>query len=137
VIGDTTGYGVTAVKASVEAFKKDGAEVVYKANIDATQPDMTPDMLRARMPAPRSIVVWSVSTGMEARMFNTRATMGWDVPFVGHPALASGEIGTLVEKPANWEKVYAIGYKSCSYDAAGKAADRRARIWCDRLNKAR
>src|SRR5204862_2136173 len=26
----------------------------------------------------------------------------------------------LVEKPANWKKVYAIGYKSCSYDAAGK-----------------
>ena len=48
VIGDTTGYGVTAVGASVAAFKKDGAEVVYQANIDATQPDMTPDMLRAR-----------------------------------------------------------------------------------------
>ncbi len=42
VIGDTTGYGVTAVGASVAAFKKDGAEVVYQANIDATQPDMTP-----------------------------------------------------------------------------------------------
>ena len=34
VIGDTTGYGVTAVGASVAAFKKDGAEVVYQANID-------------------------------------------------------------------------------------------------------
>src|ERR1700733_15117410 len=48
VIGDTTGYGTTAVGASVAAFKKDGAEVVYQANIDATQPDMTPDMLRAK-----------------------------------------------------------------------------------------
>src|SRR6185369_1993630 len=48
VIGDTTGYGVTAVGASVAAFKKDGAEVVYQANVDATQPDMTPDMLRAK-----------------------------------------------------------------------------------------
>jgi len=28
--------------------------VVYQANIDSTQPDMTPDMLRARnMPAPK------------------------------------------------------------------------------------
>src|ERR1700722_18923286 len=36
VIGDTTGYGVTAVGASVTAFKKDGADVVYQANIDAT-----------------------------------------------------------------------------------------------------
>jgi branched-chain amino acid transport system substrate-binding protein len=120
VIGDTTGYGVTAVGASVAAFKKDGAEVVYQANIDATQPDMTPDMLRAKNAGTEVIVVWSVSTGMEARMFNTRATMGWDVPFVGHPSMASGEIAGLVEKPDNWKKVYAIGYKSCSYDASGK-----------------
>ena len=120
VIGDTTGYGVTAVGASVAAFKKDGADVVYQANIDATQPDMTPDMLRAKNAGAEAIVVWSVSTGMEARMFNTRAAMNWDVPFVGHPSMASGEIAGLVEKPENWKKVYAIGYKSCSYDASGK-----------------
>lgn len=120
VIGDTTGYGVTAAKASSAAFKKDGAEVVYEANIDATQPDMTPDLLRARNAGAEVIVLWSVSTGMDARLFNTRARMGWDVPFVGHPSLASGEIAGLVEKPANWEKVYAVGYRSCSYDEAGK-----------------
>ena len=120
VIGDTTGYGTTAVGASVAAFKKDGADVVYQANIDATQPDMTPDMLRAQNAGAEVIVVWSVTTGMEARMFNTRAAMKWDVAFVGHPSLASGELAGLVEKPENWKKVYAIGYKSCSYDAAGK-----------------
>jgi branched-chain amino acid transport system substrate-binding protein len=120
VIGDTTGYGVTAVGASVAAFKKDGADVVYQANIDATQPDMTPDMLRAKNAGAEVIVVWSVTTGMEARMFNTRAALNWDVPFAGHPSLASGELAGLVEKPENWKKVYAIGYKSCSYDSTGK-----------------
>src|SRR3954471_14933168 len=95
VIGDTTGYGVTAVGASVAAFKKDGADVVYQANIDATQPDMTPDMLRAKNAGAEVIVVWSVTTGMEARMFNTRAAMNWDVSFVGHPSLASGELAGL------------------------------------------
>lgn len=120
VIGDTTGYGVTAANASVAAFKKDGAEVVYQANIDSTQPDMTPDMLRARNAGAEAIVVWSVSTGMDARLFNTRARMGWDVPFVGHPSMSSGEIAGLVEKPENWEKVYAVGYRSCSYDESGK-----------------
>ena len=124
VIGDTTGYGVTAVGASVAAFKKDGAEVVYQANVDATQPDMTPDMLRMKNAGTEAIVVWTVSTGMEARMFNVRATMNWDVPFVGHPSMASGEIAGLVEKPENWKKVYAIGYKSCSYDASGKLPPR-------------
>jgi len=120
VIGDTTGYGVSAAKASVAGFQKDGAEVVYQANIDSTQPDMTPDMLRARNAGAEAIVVWSVSTGMDARLFNTRAGMGWDVPFVGHPSMASGEIAGLVNKPENWKKVYAIGYRSCSYDAEGK-----------------
>jgi len=135
VIGDTTGYGVTAVGASVAAFKKDGADVVYQANIDATQPDMTPDMLRARNAGAEVIVVWSVTTGMEARMFNTRAAMNWDVSFAGHPSLASGEIAGLVEKPENWKKVYAIGYKSVSYDAAGKLPARTQDL-VDRLAKA-
>ncbi len=136
VIGDTTGYGVTAVGASVAAFKKDGADVVYQANIDATQPDMTPDLLRAKNAGAEVIVVWSVTTGMEARMFNTRAAMNWDVAFVGHPSLASGEIAGLVEKPANWEKVYAIGYKSVSYDGAGKLPAKTQDL-VDRLAKAK
>src|ERR1700744_376683 len=135
VIGDTTGYGVTAVGASVAAFKKDGADVVYQANIDATQPDMTPDMLRAKNAGTEVIVVWSVATGMEARMFNTRAAMNWDVSFVGHPSLASGDIAGLIEKPANWNKVYAVGYKSCSYDAAGKLPAKSQDL-VDRLTKA-
>jgi branched-chain amino acid transport system substrate-binding protein len=135
VIGDTTGYGVTAVGASVAAFKKDGADVVYQANIDATQPDMTPDMLRSKNAGAEVIVVWSVTTGMEARMFNTRAAMNWDVSFVGHPSLASGELAGLVEKPANWQKVYAIGYKSCSYDTAGKLPAKSQDL-VDRLVKA-
>jgi branched-chain amino acid transport system substrate-binding protein len=135
VFGDTTGYGVTAVGASVAAFKKDGADVVYQANIDATQPDMTPDMLRAKNAGAEVIVVWSVATSMEARMFNTRATMNWDVSFVGHPSLASGDIAGLIEKPANWNKVYAVGYKSCSYDAAGKLPEKSQGL-VDRLTKA-
>lgn len=120
ILGDTTGYGVTATNASSAGFKKAGAEVVYQANIDSTQPDVMPDMLRARNAGAEAIVVWSVSTGMDARMFNTRATMGWDVPFVGHPSMSSGEVASLIEKPANWQKVYAIGYRSCSFEAGGK-----------------
>ena len=128
VLGDTTGYGVAALNASVAGLKKDGAEVVYQANIDATQPDMTPDLLRARNAGTEAIVVWSTSTGMDARLFNTRAAMGWDVPFVGHPSMSSGEIGRLVEKPSNWEKVYAVGYRSCSYDDSGKLPARNQEL---------
>jgi branched-chain amino acid transport system substrate-binding protein len=126
VVGDTTGYGTTAVAASVAAFRKDGANVTYQAQIDATQPDVTPDMLRMRNAGTRVIVVWSVSTGMESRLMNVRGTLGWDVPIVGHPALGSGDVRALLEKESYWDKVYMIGYASCSYDAAGKLPPRTA-----------
>ena len=57
-----------------------GAEVVYRATIDATQPDLTPDMLRMRNAGAEAIAVWSVSPGLISRIMNTRANMGWDVP---------------------------------------------------------
>jgi branched-chain amino acid transport system substrate-binding protein len=124
VIGDTTGYGTTAVGASVEAFRKDGADVAYQAQIDATQPDVTPDMLRMREAGAQVIVVWTVSTGLLSRLFNARGSLGWDIDFVGHPAMGTGEIGRLIAKPENWAKVYMIGYRSCSFDAAGQLPER-------------
>lgn len=120
VFGDTTGYGTSAVAASVAAFGRDGANVVSQSLIDATQPDVTPDMLRAKSAGAKAIVVWSVSTGMLSRLMTVRAGLGWDVPIVGHPALGSGEVRSLLEKPAFWDKVYMVGYRSCSYDASGK-----------------
>ena len=124
VFGDTTGYGTSAVQASVAAFGKDGATVVSQAQIDATQPDVTPDMLRAKNAGAQAIVVWTVSVGLLSRMMNVRAALGWDVPIVGHPSLGSGDIRNLLEKPANWEKVYMVGYRTCSFDASGKLPER-------------
>ena len=120
VFGDTTGYGTTAVAASVAGFGKDGAHVAYQATIDSTQPDVSPDMLRARDAGGKAIIVWTVAVGMLSRLMNARATMGWDVPILGHPSLGSGEIRGLLDKPANWDRVYMAGYRSCSFDAAGK-----------------
>ncbi len=122
--GDTTGYGTTAVAASVAAFGKDGATVVSQAQIDANQPDVTPDMLRARNAGAKAILVWTVSVGLLSRLMNARAQMGWDVPIVGHPSLGSGDIRNLVEKPANWDNVFAVGYRTCSFDANGKLPPR-------------
>ncbi len=124
VIGDSTGYGTMMVGDSTANFRQNGGQVVYQAQIDATQPDMMPDMLRMRAAGTQAIVVWTVSTGMIARMLNARGAMGWDVPFVGHQAMGSGEVGKLLDKPANWEKVYIIGFKSCSFDASGKLPPR-------------
>ncbi len=124
VFGDTTGYGTTAVTDSAAAFGKDGARVTYRAQIDSTQPDVSPDMLRARESGAKAIVIWTVAVGLLSRIMNARATMGWDVPILGHPALGAGEIRGLLDKPANWDKVYAVGYRSCSFDTAGKLPDR-------------
>ncbi|MBV8095266.1 MAG: ABC transporter substrate-binding protein [Acetobacteraceae bacterium] len=132
VIGDTTGYGVTATGAAVASFKKDGANVVYQAQIDPNQPDVTPDMLRMRDAGAKVIVVWSVATGMLARLMNVRGGLGRDVPIVGHPALGSGDVGRLVEKPEYWDKVYMIGYRSCSFGADGKLPP-RSQAFVDRV----
>ena len=129
VIGDTTGYGVTAVGASVAAFKKDGADVVYQANIDATQPDMTPDMLRAKNAGAEVIVVWSVSTGMEARMFNTRAAMNWDVA-VRRPSVAGvGRNRRPGREARELEKGLRHRLQELQLRCRRQAARRRARIW--------
>jgi branched-chain amino acid transport system substrate-binding protein len=127
-MGDTTGYGTTAVGDSVNNFKAAGANVVYQAQIDATQPDVTADMLRAKNAGAKAIVVWSVTTGFLARLMNTRAQLQWDVPIVGHPSLGSGEVKQLLDKPENWEKVYMIGYRSCSFDGSGKLPARTAEL---------
>jgi branched-chain amino acid transport system substrate-binding protein len=120
VIGDSTGYGTSAVTDSVNNFKNNNGDVVYQAQIDATQPDLMPDMLRMRDAGAQAIIPWTVSTGLIARLLNARGAMGWDVPVVGHQAMGSGEVGHLLQKPEYWNNVFNEGFKNCSFDAAGK-----------------
>jgi branched-chain amino acid transport system substrate-binding protein len=122
VLGDNSGYGTTAVAASVEDFKKAGADVVYQGVVDANAQDVSPDLLRAKNAGAQAVAVWSASTGLDARIMNGRGRIGWDVPLCGHPAMGSGDVAHLLAKPEYWEKVYIVSYKNCSYDAAGKLA---------------
>lgn len=124
IFGDSTGYGTSAVKDSVAGFTKANAKIVYNGVIDPTQSDLTPDLLRMRDAGAKALVLWSVTTGLNSRVMNTRAAIGWDVPIVGHPAMGTGEVGKLVDKPANWANVYIVGYKSCSYGRDGKLPPR-------------
>jgi branched-chain amino acid transport system substrate-binding protein len=124
VLGDNTGYGTTATAASVDAFQKAGADVVYHAVIDANAQDLAPDLMRARNAGAEVVTVWSDSTGLDARMMNARARINWDVVFSGHPAMGSGDVAHLLDKPSNWDKVYIVGYRRCSFDANGKLPQR-------------
>src|SRR3954447_3089578 len=36
----------------------------------------------------------------------------------------SGEVKALLARPENWEKVYAVGYRNCSFDAEGELPPR-------------
>jgi branched-chain amino acid transport system substrate-binding protein len=126
VLGDNTGYGTTATAASVGNFRKAGAEVVYSEVIDANAQDVSPNMLHARDAGAQAIACWSDSTGLDARMMNARGRIGWDVVMAGHPALGSGDVAHLLEKPEYWDKVFTVGYRSCSYDANGNLPPRMA-----------
>jgi branched-chain amino acid transport system substrate-binding protein len=124
VMGDTTGYGTSAVASCVAGFKAAGANVLYQSQIDATQPNVKPDLLRAQAAGAKFVVLWSVSAELLSRLMNERAQIGWDVPFIGHPSLGSGEVRKLLDKPANWEKVYTLGFRTCAYNSAGKLPPR-------------
>jgi branched-chain amino acid transport system substrate-binding protein len=124
VISDTTGYGTASVDAYVPMLKAKGADVVYSGNTDASNPDLKPELLRMQNAGAQAIMPWSVNAGFLARIINTRAQMGWDVPIVGQTTLGSGQTKALLDKPEYWEKVYSNNFRPCSYDASGKLPPR-------------
>jgi branched-chain amino acid transport system substrate-binding protein len=136
VISDTTGYGTSCVNAYVPMLKEKGAEVVYQSNIDAANPDLTPDMLRMRNAGAEAIMPWSVNPGFLSRMINTRGQMQWDVPIVGQTTLGSGQTAALLEKPEYWAKVYPNNFKPVCYGPDGKLNDRTT-AFLDRLKSAK
>jgi branched-chain amino acid transport system substrate-binding protein len=136
VISDTTGYGTSCVNAYVPMLKEKGAEVVYQSNIDAANPDLTPEMLRMRNAGAEAIMPWSVNPGFLSRMINTRGQMQWDVPIVGQTTLGSGQTAALLEKPEYWAKVYPNNFKPVCYGPDGKLNDRTT-AFLDRLKSAK
>ena len=133
VVGDSTGYGTMMVTDSSNDVEKNGLKLAQKAQIDASQPDLTPDLLRLRDSGAQAVIVWTVSTGLVARLLNARAAIGWDVPFVGHSTMGSGEVGKLLDKPSNWDKVYIYGTRSTTYAADGKLPE-RVQAFVDEIN---
>jgi len=136
VISDTTGYGTASVNAYVPMLKAKGADVVYAGNTDASNPDVKPELLRMQNAGAQVIMPWSVNAGFLARIINTRAQMGWDVPIVGQTTLGSGQTKALLDKPEYWAKVYSNNFLPCSYNAAGKLPP-RTEAFVDRLRSAK
>src|ERR1700749_4463633 len=132
VISDTTGYGTSCVKAYVPMLKEKGGEIVYQSNVDAANPDLTPEILRMRNAGAEVIMPWSVNPGFLSRIINTRGQMAWDVPIVGQTTLGSGQTSALLEKPEYWAKVYPNNFKPVCYSADGKLND-RTNAFLDRL----
>src|SRR5215475_12745195 len=135
VISDTTGYGTASVTAYVPMLKEKGAEVVYQGNVDAANPDLTPEILRMRNAGAEAIMPWSVNPGFLSRIINTRGQMNWDVPIVGQTTLGSGQTSALLEKPEYWAKVYPNNFRPVCYDGGGKLTERTS-AFLDRLKKA-
>lgn len=136
VISDTTGYGTASLIAYVPMLKTMGAEVVYQGNVDASNPDVKPEMLRMQAAGAEAIMPWSVNAGFLSRLINTRGQMGWDVPIVGQTTLGSGQTKALLDKPEYWAKVYPNNFRPVCYDANGSLPD-RTKAFVDRLRSAK
>jgi branched-chain amino acid transport system substrate-binding protein len=135
VVSDTTGYGTASVNAYEPMLKAKGADVVYRGNIDAANPDLRPELLRMQSAGAEAIMPWSVNAGFLSRIINTRGQMNWDVPIVGQTTLGSGQTKALLEKPAYWEKVYPNNFRPVCFGADGKLPERAA-AFLDRVRKA-
>lgn len=135
IIGDATGYGTATVNLSEQELKKQGANISYKALIEANQSDVTTDIQKAKNSGADVVLIWSDSAALNARLINARAEANWTAPIVGHPALGSGSIKPLLTKPENWNAVYNIGYKQTSFDAAGKLPAGTAKFLADVVSK--
>jgi branched-chain amino acid transport system substrate-binding protein len=120
LVGDTTGYGTSAIAEYAPILTAKGGKIVYNGVIDGNQPDLTTDLMKMRDAGADAISPWSVNTGFLARLLNARGRLGWDVPVAGQPTLGSGQTKALLEKPEYWENVYQVGFRSCSYDTNGK-----------------
>jgi branched-chain amino acid transport system substrate-binding protein len=120
IIGDATGYGTATTNLSDTALKAMGATVVHKGLVEANQTDLTAEMKKAQAAGAEVLVIWTDSAGLNSRLMNARADIGWNVPFVGHPAMGSGAVKPLLSKPENWNDVYIIGYQSTSFDGTSK-----------------
>ena len=136
VISDTTGYGTASVNAYVPMLKTMGAEIAYQGNVDAANPDLTPEILRMRNAGAEAIMPWSVNAGFLSRIINTRGQMGWDVPIVGQTTLGSGQTKALLEKPEYWAKVYPNNFRPVCYATGGKLSD-RTNAFVDRIRSAK
>lgn len=133
VIGDTTGYGTASVETYVAMLKQGGFDVVYQGDVDASNPDLKPELLRMRDAGADVVMPWSVNAGFLSRIINTRGDMNWDVPIVGQTTLGSGQTKALLEKPEYWNKVYQNNFLNCSYNNSGQLPPRTAEF-IDRLN---
>lgn len=135
IIGDATGYGTATVNLSEQELKKQGANISYKALIEANQSDVTTDIQKAKNSGADVVLLWSDSAALNARLINARAEANWTAPMVGHPALGSGAIKALLTKPENWNAVYNIGYKQTSFDKDGKLPEGTAKFLAAVVNK--
>jgi branched-chain amino acid transport system substrate-binding protein len=126
VLGDSSGYGTFSVQGTEQDLARRGCKVSYRALIDLNESNVMPDMLRAKDAGSQAVIFWTTSTGLNARILNARGELGWNVPIAGHPSLGAGEMGGLIAKPAYWQDVYQVGYRSLNYGADGKLGPRQA-----------
>lgn len=120
IIADTSGYGTASAKAAVAMLEKAGITPVYTVMVDNNKTDLVDEMTKARNAGADVVMPWTAATGLLARLLNARGEMAWDVNVVGHPALMAAQIRKLLNKPEYWDKTYAAGYVSTTFEPSGK-----------------
>jgi len=128
IIADTSGYGTATAKAAAASLAKSGTTPVYTVLVDPNKTDLTDEMNKAKASGADVVMPWSASTGLLARLLNTRGDMGWNVPVVGHPVLMAAPIRPLLNKPDYLQNAFAAGYSSMTFDDSGKLPEATTKL---------
>jgi hypothetical protein len=99
--------GICVVNSLIDPMKYSNA---FRLSPDNSQRDDAMchdilDILKAKSLGAKAITCWPDSAGLNARPMNARGQIGWDVAMTGLPALGSGDVPHLLEKPGYCNKL--------------------------------
>ena len=97
---DDTGYGRQGKLALEKAFALNPESVAARIVVPAGQPDLSPQVLRAKRAGATAVLVWARGTSIAAVLSAARSR-GWDVPVYAPPAGADPVVRQqLADHPA-------------------------------------
>ena len=101
LLHDDTGYGQRRAEALDRAFSRNPEAVAARIVVPAGQPDVAPQVLRAKRAGATALVVWARGPTI-ANIVAAARSRGWDVPVYSSPAGADPVVRQQLADHPEW-----------------------------------